>query len=352
MHQRVKTIELPDAEIKKALGESHSFDGINPNKWSIEGPIIQARRSYIYKAFHPDIETPLSIKYSKKGERSEKSISQEFKNLKKFHSAMQSGTDYGIPRPYASMPESGILVMEWIDGTSLKESLNKRFLSRKTRDNLLSRSAIWLREFHQSGDMTVEAFDPASLPIQIENYIKNSGIIDSPCKTSVLEAGQLLQSHVNSLQSSEENICLKHGDFTPGNILHTPIKMYGIDMTLNKRAPIFEDISRFIIELYVNDRFLVTFARYYFAISKTKSQSDEKCFLSAYFGKEYEKQKKMVFLYLLLHGIKKLVQAARIVSTHRQERGYKSPILFAYRYIRFWKRKMIVLQLQKALSEL
>ncbi|MEH6402702.1 MAG: phosphotransferase [Sneathiella sp.] len=335
--------------IASALGKSDQFDGINPELWIIEGPVIRARRSEIYRASHPNFHTRLCIKNSKVGERSTKSLKQEYANLKNFSQAMID-TPFNVPRPIACIPEAGLLVMEWVNGKSVKFELNKRFKEPKSRQVLIKKAARWLKEFHLKGDIKTEKLVPQALTDQINTYRLNNPISFHSIDIIVIKACERFYREAEQIPVTQEQYSFAHRDFTPGNVIICDTSVLGIDMTQNIRRPVFEDLTRFLVDLNVNKSIFLVGLQILFPSPRGWLLRDERTILTEYLGDKAQEKNKQVLLFLIMHTIKKMIQAAEIVSTHRQTIGLKSPFLLLYRYVRYWKRRMLLLDLYRRLK--
>jgi len=335
--------------IAAALGNCEQFGEIDPKAWHIEGPVIRARRSEIYRASHPNIQPILCVKYSKAGERNAKSLKQEYSNLQKFSKAMVE-TNFKVPRPVVCLPDANILVLEWVNGKSVKFELNRTFRKYTSRQILLKKAAHWLKEFHLKGGIKSEIFDPQTLANQINLYRVNNPISFPSVDITVKKACETYYRETEQTAATKELFSFAHRDFTPGNIIVCDDAVMGIDMTKNTRRPVVEDLTRFLVDLNVNKNILNVGAQLLIPALRGWLQQDERTILTYYLGDKAEEMNKPIVLFLLMHTSKKMMQAADIVSIHRQTIGFKSPFLLLYRYIRYWKRLMMLRVLYKRLK--
>lgn len=345
-----KITELTCEDIQRVLGNSDFFSGIDPNSWIVKGPVIEARRSNIYQAFHSNSRDQLCIKYSKIGERSKKSLILEYNNLQKYSSAMEDNKRYGVPKPIVCLPENGMLVLEWVNGKSVKFLLRQYIFKRQSRKGLIVESARWLKDFHLAAGAAIKEFEPGHLADKIDNYALTNSIAFDECKMTAIKAGKALRRETEKVSMSQELHSSVHGDFTPGNVMYSEEKVLGIDTTRQANSPVFDDITRFITDLKVEKNIILVTLSIWVPFLKFWAENDEKSFLNAYFGNSVEEKRKQILLFLLFHMIKKMIQAADIVSTHREKSGFKSPFLLLYRYARYWKRQLLVYELLQRLK--
>lgn len=350
MLKNLKNTELTCKDIERVLSNSNLFDGADSDVWTVKGPIVEARRSSIYQGFHSNSPKPVCIKYSKSGERSKKSLILEYNNLQKYSSAMADNKRYGVPKPIACLPDSGMLVLEWVNGKSVKFHLRQGFYKRKSRKSLIVESAHWLKGFHLAAGASSKTFSPSQLADKIDNYALLNRISFQACKITALKVAEVFRRETEKVPVSQEVYSSVHGDFTPGNIIYSDGKMLGIDTTRQASASVIEDATRFITDLIVDKNIILVIIGIWVPFLKPWIRRDEKSFLHAYFGNEVEEKHKQIVLFLLFHMIKKMVQAAEIVAVHRQNKGFKSPFLLLYRYSRYWKRQLLIYELLQRLK--
>lgn len=342
MLKKPKIKELTRDEIGQLLATGGACGDLDPSDWVVEGPVIKTRRSDIYRASHPDFPSALCVKYSKPGERTNKSLLQEFKNLTTYSSIMAENPVYGVPKPVACLPEQGLLALEWIDGTSVKAQLASGPKAPQSRHILLTQAARWLKEFHRVGGAELILFEPQMLADQIDLYLKKKQILFEPCKKVAIKACRDFRRETERLPASQELYSFAHRDFTPGNVVITGDKVMGIDITKNEHQPVYEDMTRFFADLTVNNSMLSVAAQICLPFVDGWLRRDEKAIVTGYLGEAAQEKNKQILLYLLLHMTKKMIEATVLLSEHRQSLGFAKPFLLTFRYYRHWKRRLIL----------
>jgi len=346
LHKNTKNTELNRDKIGILLGTIEALGDLDPKDWIVEGPVIRTRRSDIYRASHPEFAGMLCVKCPKPSKRMHKTLYQEYKNLTTYSAIMAGNSDYGVPKPVACLPEKGMLVLEWIDGASIKIRLLSTPNSRHT---LLTKASRWLKEFHKAGGAELALFEPHILADQVDFHLNKKKISYAPCKKVAIKVCRDFRRETERLPASQELHSFAHRDFTPGNVIITDDKIMGIDITMNKQLPIFEDITRFLADLTVNRSMISVAVQIFLPFIEEQLQQDEKAIVSAYFGETAREKNKQVLLFLLLHMTKKMLKTAALLSEHQQSHGFRKPLILAFRYHRYWKRRLVLYNIRRRL---
>lgn len=157
------------------------------------------------------------------------------------------------PAVHLANAKTGILVMEWLNGFSMKSSLIFANYSRDRRNRLLRLSAQWLRHFHETCGIERK---PAEASVMIE---KLQAAIDKmtdqhhnllQSDKSITRAIALLSERAPVMDKTLVEWGLHHRDFTPSNLIvcHKGNVVRGIDFgKASDNAPVSLDLASFIV---------------------------------------------------------------------------------------------------------
>ncbi len=225
---------------------------IEPDRhWDISGPVIQSRECAIYRASASSQDLSLAIKDYHPG-ASRATPEQQFSAFERCHPDMtDSSPQLKVPKVFLVNSQHRLLVMEWIEGTTLFRHLwnpviNKRFLTTQ-----LQQVGAWLRKYH-------DLSQPESTKTKVIDLMKPFNQKSDDIEDSLFTHSEFFQSVFSFLQRLEEKgtvlptmDAIVHGDFTPANILLADQKVYGLDIWGTMRRPIYHDVCRMIVYLGV-----------------------------------------------------------------------------------------------------
>jgi len=153
-------------------------------------------------------------------------------------------------------PPTGVLVMEWLDGTSLKSDLMIANYRSDRRNRLLRMSAQWLRKFHEASGIQRKPVDALEMLDKLQAEI---GRLTGRQQEQLLadntttRAVDLLRERAPSINGTLSEWGLHHRDFTPSNLIVCPKKevVRGIDFgKATDHAPVSFDIATFTLRAW------------------------------------------------------------------------------------------------------
>lgn len=154
-------------------------------------------------------------------------------------------SDYAIPQVYDLLTDQGILITEWIEGSSLRELLLNWRLGPRRALKLLEQAGIWLRRFHAYEPMAARPLDCAAI---LESLRKQMDATESDFARNVkvrtaIELLTRLAPEVGRIAIPRVWI---HGDFHAGNLMVTGSRICGIDVSLAHKSEIVRDLAPFL----------------------------------------------------------------------------------------------------------
>lgn len=153
-------------------------------------------------------------------------------------------------------PTTGVLVMEWLEGTSLKSDLMIANYRSDRRNHLLRMSAQWLRKFHEVSGIQRKQVDALEMLNKLQADI--SKLTDRQqeqlrADNITISAVDLLRERAASIKGSLFEWGLHHRDFTPSNLIVSPKgeAIRGFDLgKATDIAPVSFDLATFTIRAW------------------------------------------------------------------------------------------------------
>ncbi|WP_108883167.1 phosphotransferase [Anderseniella sp. Alg231-50] len=168
----------------------------------------------------------------------------------------QTGSDRSTamtPAVLLTDAKAGLLVMEWLNGYSMKSSLMLATYSSDRRNRLLRLSGQWLRHFHEAYGIQRK---PAEASIMMNRMQANIDGMTDQCRNllladkSIMRSLALLRERAPAMDGISVEWGLYHQDFTPSNLIvcHKGTVVRGIDFgKASDDAPVSFDIASFIV---------------------------------------------------------------------------------------------------------
>lgn len=197
---------------------------------------------------------------------------------------------FGTVRLLDWIPDSGALVMEEVQGRTLRQWLNEGHRLRPTSspilDHALGNAGVWLRAFHSiavsDGVQTVHERrdDFAAAVVKFATFLE-SRLNDRSFMRSVVS--QTLEA-AETVLPDRLPLGLRFGDFGLTNILVASSgKITPIDTMACWRAPIYEDLAWLLTALKA---YKLQVATQGLAFSRARIGQLEEAFLAGYFGSD------------------------------------------------------------------
>ena len=149
--------------------------------------------------------------------------------------------------------KAGVLVMEWLNGFSMKSSLFLANYSAGRRNRLLRLSAEWLRQFHEVYGIERK---PAEASVMVGRLQAGIDKMTDRERNLVLSDGAitsamaLLNERAPAMDKTLVEWSLHHRDFTPSNLIvcHNGTVVRGFDFgKASADAPVSLDLASFIV---------------------------------------------------------------------------------------------------------
>jgi serine/threonine protein kinase len=149
--------------------------------------------------------------------------------------------------------KAGVLVMEWLNGFSMKSSLFWANYSTGRRNRLLRLSAEWLRQFHEVYGIERKPAEASVMAGRLQAGIdkmtdreRNLVLSDE----AITSAMALLNERAPAMDKTLVEWSLHHRDFTPSNLIvcHNGTVVRGFDFgKASADAPVSLDLTSFIV---------------------------------------------------------------------------------------------------------
>ena len=218
---------------------------------TVQGPIKVTRNCVLYKTGFTDRQ--LAIKLFHPAHTSPGQVKKYYSALCEYYQNMDTEKGLLVPRPYKIIQEQRILIMDWIPGPSLGRQLLRPDFSGGLRENCIRAAARWLQRFHKAGGVRKFSLDTRPILDKLQNSLQRAELgkkifgMDSKLE-------QIYKTIYNCSYLAEEVYIPHapvHADFTPNNLFYDSQSIWGIDFLPRKKAPVTEDICRFLAYLNV-----------------------------------------------------------------------------------------------------
>lgn len=234
------------------------------NSWNLTPSyIIKSRECHIYKVDNKYSNHSLAIKHYHRN-LNPLSPQIQFDAFEYFQDSMtKNHSIYRVPKVYHFDSHNYVVVMEWLNGTTLHALLWKYLLDYQKREHAIYEAGKWLNAFHQASCISYTT-SPMNVFIDTvdQRIAFNYKLLDQPCPAS-----NLFAKGYNSLQKyiseNKDITCMHatgHGDFTPSNVLFAKSFVYGIDIWAKERRPVIIDLARMAVYLTIAHPSLLSFA--------------------------------------------------------------------------------------------
>lgn len=149
--------------------------------------------------------------------------------------------------------KAGVLVMEWLNGFSMKSSLFWTYYSAGRRNRLLRLSAEWLRQFHEAYGIEKKPAEASVMVGRLQADIDKMTDRERNlvlCDGAITNAMALLNERAPAMDKILVEWSLHHRDFTPSNLIvcHNGTVVRGFDFgKASADAPVSLDLASFIV---------------------------------------------------------------------------------------------------------
>lgn len=172
------------------------------------------------------------------------SFALQLEGLRLGEKALANSERYGVPRCISALPDRSILILEWIDGTSLADCLVSHATTLDTKLMMIGHAAEWLYEFHKLTRTGSELPDIdkrlGKLERSVEKVSKNHYI-----PKMIREAHRFLLDTARIAEKTKCTVSLTHGDFKPQNVIICEDKTFGIDPYSSHTGLALIDVAHF-----------------------------------------------------------------------------------------------------------
>ena len=225
--------------------------GLAPRDWQVAGPVNGGREAAIFRARCAADGSDVAVKVYRQGFDAPARVQLRFTAHSAAHGRMQALSSLTVPRPLALLTEHAAIVMEWITEPSLERPLLWRQLARGERDDLIRAAGRWLRQYHDGASFGRRPMRPArELAILVERLQRRNGVSGiAEFGADFLALYKALEAASPKIENELVTIATQHGDYTPKNVLHGPMRTVGIDIHGAGRGHVLHDICRFLLRL-------------------------------------------------------------------------------------------------------
>ena len=204
----------------------------------VYGPIVANKWSKIYYGKRPRYTSPVVIKVCLGHEINTsptEAAAAYFHSMQRLHDVTSRNSAIASPKPYAFIPELGVVIAEWIPGQSL-DALVKR-ASDAAALSVIRDVGVWLARL-------ASAAGYSRRPLDTERMLR--GIGDEGKTGSLDQAVSMLRRTAGLVQEREVVWSPHFGDFKPANLLLSGGRIYGIDSQMTEIGPGVIDAANFL----------------------------------------------------------------------------------------------------------
>lgn len=178
---------------------------------------------------------------------------REVHMLRKLSKASKDRITPLAPRVLLADDHTGIVVMEWVQGRSMKSELMWGYVLQRDMSSLLNDCGAWLRQFHQANGI---AEQPAPAIEMMDETDRSIAALQDQARPSVLHSAgllralDLLRNQAPGLDGMPVDWSLNHRDFTPSNLIRETSSgaLMGIDFGYAVgRSPVPADLASFML---------------------------------------------------------------------------------------------------------
>jgi tRNA A-37 threonylcarbamoyl transferase component Bud32 len=212
------------------------------------GPIAIRRNSVLFYAEGNVFPSPVMVKVClnpSTGEADGEAAIAQYDAAVRVYTAMQRSSTFSVPRPYLVQPDAGLLVMEWISGSSVGHLLSSLRCSAATGVESVIRCARWLRHFHECHVLPASHLDVSErlrrldhLEVHVPDRVFRHGLDQLRLAADAAAQMSLPRSWI-------------HGDFKADNVILSGSRTLGIDVHLRRENAVVYDLASFLNNLAV-----------------------------------------------------------------------------------------------------
>lgn len=252
--------DLTSGDVERIIQDDFEAENPGNHKWQVHGPAKAGRDCLLFRARTSRYDHDVAVKVFPADSLDTRTFRKQVGLLEEYCSRMQ-GQYCRVPAILGSLQDPNMVLMEWVSAPRITRSLLKRPFQDAGREHCLQTAGRWLRSFHEVKGLTVQDLDTRSPLARIESLIRGAGTqasssYDWTFKKSLKE----LEKALEDLKGRPCPHARTHGDFTPNNIFHGREGTIGYDFFSRKRAPITDDICRFLVYAQVYRLFRLHFS--------------------------------------------------------------------------------------------
>ena len=231
------------ADIRElVLGAYDRLDG-PARHWVVEGPVAQGKEAIVFRARCETATPPIvAIKQWRKLPTRPDRLARMFQNHVAIHARMSTNEEFRIPQPLAVMPEQGCMLMEWIEGHTLAQTIGGP-MSEAERDGILTSVGRWLRHFH-GRDLDFRKFD-SKLELQWTRGKLDSYPSKAFGRRGIAKGLTVLEANVDKVHGQLVPHVILHGDLNLINLIVDRDRIVGIDISRHRTGCFLYDLLHF-----------------------------------------------------------------------------------------------------------
>lgn len=226
-------------------------NGVNTADYRVSGPISAHRHSRTFVVQGRTWPTPIAVKLCIDAQKAlpDRDVARiEYEGLVRTYDAMADDSEFSVPKPYLLDMENGLLLREWIAGTSLTDLLFSWHCSQATAETYITKAGRWLRAFHEAGPLHVSRLSDQTSVLRLDELSREELAKDEVFAHALCCLGATADI-VTGLELEWSWI---HGDFKSDNLVISGNRTVGLDVYKRMENAVFFDLGPFLNHLELN----------------------------------------------------------------------------------------------------
>lgn len=234
---------------KEALRTMLLPNGTEDPGFELRGPVAEQNRSRLFLVQASIYPAPVAIKafFDPATRRPEAAEAEAyFTALWQAREISREQPALRIVQPLAFLEPLGVVVMEWVEGPTLSESIITGSLPAAT--DLVHKAGLWLATLHRS---QLAAPRPLDTKAMLDDLRESADLSSHRISSYVTRLVGRLAATAPDIGEQAVPTSLLHGDFKPDNLIVDHDRLVGIDVELCFVNAALNDVAQFQNHLYL-----------------------------------------------------------------------------------------------------